>query len=176
MHLAGICIGSMPNFPFYHYFQNVKWCHSKRSLLLDFKGILKRFNDGKGHERTGTFNALWLAFYFPRETDLATRAPDNHFDGPITLHYARITRAGYSKRDVCFPRLGVWKKLPANIRGSKRFCPAVDGVKIVQHMLLPRLISWMYTNKKSNSVHISEIVRKALVFTNSCHTHRGFQC
>ena len=34
MHLAGICFGSVPNFPFYHYFQNVKWFS-----IISFKKI-----------------------------------------------------------------------------------------------------------------------------------------
>ena len=45
------------------------------------------------------------------------------------------------KRDVCFPWLGV---LPANIRGRKRFCPAVDGVWVVQHLLLCHTVQCIF--------------------------------
>ena len=46
--------------------------------------------------------------FIPRgETYRARRVVRSSFDTPIALHYGCITRAEYSKRDVCFPRVGV---------------------------------------------------------------------
>ena len=72
----------------------------------------------KGIDSTGTWNTLWLASCFPRG-DGARKS----FDAPIALHYACITRAGYSKRDVCFPRLGVWKNYPQTSVAVRDFVP-----------------------------------------------------
>ena len=38
-------------------------------------------------------------------------------------YYACITRAGYSKRDVCFPRLEVWKNYPQTSGAVRYFVP-----------------------------------------------------